>query len=67
MPTSVEPRSPEVSDVRWFPAEALPELQPEAVSALVALARSDVPRGSGPLPVTPFGSPSVTRATGGPR
>ena len=61
---SVEPRSPEVSDVRWFPANALPELQPEAVSALVALARSDVPRGAGALPVTPVASPSVTRATG---
>ena len=61
---SVVPRSPEVSDVRWFSAEALPELQPEAVSALVALARSDMPRGSGPLPVTPFGGPNVTRATG---
>jgi 8-oxo-dGTP pyrophosphatase MutT (NUDIX family) len=61
---SVEPHSPEVSDVRWFPAGALPELQPEAVSALVALARSDVPRGSGPLPVTPIGSPDATRATG---
>ena len=57
-------RSPEVSDVRWFPAQALPELQPEAISALVALARSDVPRGSGPLPVTPFGGRNVTRATG---
>ena len=64
-PDAVEPRSPEVSDVRWFPANALPQLQPEAVSALVALARSDVPRGSGPLPVTPIGSPSATRATGG--
>jgi 8-oxo-dGTP diphosphatase len=61
---SAEPRSAEVSDVRWFTAEALPELQPEAVSALVALARSDVPRGAGPLPVAPSGSPSVTRATG---
>ncbi|MGH9228961.1 MAG: NUDIX hydrolase [Acidimicrobiales bacterium] len=61
---SVAPRSPEVSDVHWFPAGALPELQPEAVSALVALARSDVPRGSGPLPRTPFRGPDVTRATG---
>ncbi|HZA76414.1 MAG TPA: NUDIX hydrolase [Acidimicrobiales bacterium] len=41
-PDSVEPRSPEVTDLRWFPAGALPELQPEAVSALVALARSGV-------------------------
>jgi len=66
-PDAVEPRSPEVSDVRWFPANALPQLQPEAVSALVALARSGVPRGSGPLPVTPIGSRSATPATGGAR
>jgi 8-oxo-dGTP diphosphatase len=64
-PDAVVPRSPEVSDVRWFPANALPELQPEAVSALIALARSGVPRGFGSLPVTPIGSRSVTRATGG--
>jgi ADP-ribose pyrophosphatase YjhB (NUDIX family) len=62
-PDAVEPRSPEVSEVRWFAANALPELQPEAVSALVALARSDVPRGSGPLPVTPIGTANVTGAT----
>lgn len=41
-PDSVEPRSPEVTDLRWFAAGSLPELQPEAVSALVALARSGV-------------------------
>ena len=64
-PDDVEPRSPEVSDVRWFPASALPQLQPEAVSALVALARSDMPSGSGPLVFTRIGSPSATRATGG--
>jgi 8-oxo-dGTP diphosphatase len=64
-PEAVRPRSPEVSDVRWFPANALPQLQPEAVGGLVALARSEVPRGSGRLPVTPIGSPSTTRATGG--
>jgi 8-oxo-dGTP pyrophosphatase MutT (NUDIX family) len=64
-PDAVEPRSPEVSDVRWFPANALPQLQPEAVSALVALARSEVPRGSGPLPVMPIESGRATRATGG--
>jgi 8-oxo-dGTP diphosphatase len=62
-PDAVEARSPEVSHVRWFAADALPELQPETVSALVALARSDVPRGGGPLPVTPIGSPTVTGAT----
>jgi 8-oxo-dGTP diphosphatase len=64
-PGAVEPRSPEVSDARWFQADALPELQPEAVSALVALARSDVPRGSRPLLVTPSDATSVTRVTGG--
>lgn len=62
-PDAVEPRSPEVSEVRWFAADALPELQPEAVGALVALARSDVPRGWGPLPVTPIGTPNVADAT----
>ena len=61
-PYAVEPRSPEVSAVRWFAADALPELQPEAVGALVALARSDVPRGWGPLPVTPIGTPTVKGA-----
>jgi hypothetical protein len=51
--------------VRWFPANALPQLQPEAVGGLVALARSEVPRGSGRLPVTPIGDSSAPRATGG--
>jgi hypothetical protein len=32
---------------------------------LVALARSEAPRVSGQPPVTPIGSPSATRATGG--
>ena len=36
-----EPRAvpPEVTDVGWFPTNALPELQHEAAEALVALAR----------------------------
>jgi ADP-ribose pyrophosphatase YjhB (NUDIX family) len=59
-PQAVEPRSPEVSDVRWFATDALPELQPEAVSALVAIARSDVPRAWGPLPVTPIGTANAS-------
>jgi 8-oxo-dGTP diphosphatase len=59
-PDGVRPRSPEVSAVRWFATDALPELQPEAVSALVAVARSDVPRAWGPLPVTPIDSANVT-------
>jgi ADP-ribose pyrophosphatase YjhB (NUDIX family) len=44
-PGSARPRSPEVTDVGWFAADALPELQPEAASALEALARLD---GKGP-------------------
>lgn len=36
----VAPQSPEIVEVRWFPAEALPDLQHETSGALVALARS---------------------------
>lgn len=36
----VVPLSPEIVDARWFPADALPELQFETAGALVALARS---------------------------
>lgn len=36
----VRPRSPEILDARWFPPDALPELQGETAQALVALARS---------------------------
>jgi 8-oxo-dGTP diphosphatase len=64
-PEAVRADSPEVSDVRWFPANSLPQLQPEAVGGLVALARSEVPRNSGRLPVTSIGNPGATRATGG--
>lgn len=39
-PDAVAPRSPEISDVRWFAAGELPALQHEAVSALMALASS---------------------------
>jgi 8-oxo-dGTP diphosphatase len=34
------PRSPEIAEVAWFAADALPELQTETGQALVALARS---------------------------
>ena len=34
------PSSPEIAEVAWFPADALPELQTETGQALVALARS---------------------------
>ncbi len=40
------PCSPEIVEVGWFPREELPELQHEAASALVALARArDHPAG----------------------
>lgn len=44
----VRPMSPEIREVRWCPVESLPELQHEAVGALMALARSAVPQH--PLP-----------------
>jgi hypothetical protein len=34
------PNSPEIVEVAWFAPDALPELQPEAATAFVALARS---------------------------
>lgn len=37
------PRSPEILDVRWFPAGALPDLQAEAVAALIELGRAHRP------------------------
>jgi 8-oxo-dGTP diphosphatase len=50
------PRSPEILDVRWFPRDALPELQHETVTALVALARSTrAPRASAVVPPAPTG------------
>jgi 8-oxo-dGTP diphosphatase len=36
--------SPEISDVRWFPPDALPELLPEATAALIQLGRTFPPR-----------------------
>lgn len=35
----VRPTSPEIEEVRWFPPDALPEVQPETATALIALAR----------------------------
>jgi 8-oxo-dGTP diphosphatase len=40
-PDDARPCSPEIAEVAWFAREALPELQHETVSALVALARLD--------------------------
>jgi 8-oxo-dGTP pyrophosphatase MutT (NUDIX family) len=39
-PNAVWPRSPEIREVRWYPAGELPTLQHETVSALGALAAS---------------------------
>lgn len=36
--------SPEISEVRWFPPDSLPELLPEATAALIQLGRSFPPR-----------------------
>jgi 8-oxo-dGTP diphosphatase len=41
------PRSPEILEARWFPATELPDLQEEAVAALIQLGRSVT---SGPVP-----------------
>ena len=37
------PRSPEIVAVQWFPATELPEMQEEAVSALIELGRANRP------------------------
>ncbi len=48
------PRSPEILDAQWFRRDALPELQHETTTALVALARSSrAPRGSLLVPHPP--------------
>ena len=36
--------SPEISEVRWFPPDGLPELLPEATAALIQLGRTYPPR-----------------------
>lgn len=37
----VRPRSPEIEELRWFAPDALPDLQEETSTAVVALARID--------------------------
>ncbi len=44
------PCSPEIVELGWFSPEELPELQHEAASALVALARARTPPGTRPAP-----------------
>lgn len=60
-PEAATPRSPEIREVRWFPAADLPPLQHEAVSALVALASSalgDASVGADEHPVVPAAGPA---------
>ncbi|HEX5946728.1 MAG TPA: NUDIX hydrolase, partial [Acidimicrobiales bacterium] len=42
-PATASPRSAEIREVRWFAPDELPTLQHEAVTALLALARSAAP------------------------
>ncbi len=49
-PDAAVPSSPEITEVGWFPADALPQLQHETSSALVALARSSRSPQAVPLP-----------------
>lgn len=51
-PTAAAPQSAEIVEVRWFPADDLPELQHETSGALVALARSARHPQAVPLPVS---------------
>lgn len=39
-PTAVVPRSPEITEARWFARDRLPELQHETAGALAALSRT---------------------------
>ena len=41
---AVQPQSPEIAEVRWFPRADLPELQLETTQALVAISRNAVGR-----------------------
>lgn len=50
---AIRPTSPEVVECRWFPADALPELQHEASGALVALARVSAPRSGAAASTSP--------------
>ncbi len=42
-PSSARPRSKELVDARWWPADALPDLHPEAAAAFRALADVGAP------------------------
>ena len=49
---AAHPKSVEIREVRWFPADELPKLQHEAVTALVALASSALARPDATAPGT---------------
>ena len=51
-PAAARPSSAEIVEVRWFPLDALPELQHETAGALVALARSARSPQSPPIPLS---------------
>lgn len=55
-PSTATACSPEIVEARWFPADALPELQHETSGALVALARSARSPQAVALPNPPPGS-----------
>lgn len=57
-PGAAAPCSPEIRAVRWFPADELPTLQHEAVSALVALASSALGPVADVLDDVPSSAPS---------
>jgi ADP-ribose pyrophosphatase YjhB (NUDIX family) len=60
----VEPTSAELTEARWFAPGALPELQPEAVSAFVALARWSAVPTSWPVPAGAADPGKGTRTAG---
>lgn len=49
-PDSALPCSPEITEVGWFPPAELPDLQPEAADAFMALARASQSPAAPPLP-----------------
>ena len=60
---SVRPTSPEIIEVRWFPADELPDLQFETAGALMALTRAaNVPEAWSRADATPLPSASIRRA-----
>ena len=60
---SLRPTSPEIIEVRWFPADALPDLQFETAGALMALTRAaKAPEAWSVAGPTPLASARLRRA-----